>query len=59
MLKVRPNLLLPFGPDRTLAALKFDRVLADVPCTGDATMLKNPDIRPKWYALNSSNLPCL
>jgi hypothetical protein len=41
VLVVRPNLLLPSGPDRTLAALKFDCVLADMPSTG---------------ALNSSNL---
>ena len=54
MLGVRPNLLLPSGPDRTLATHKFDCVLADVPFTGDGTMLKNPDT--KWYALNSSNL---
>ena len=54
MLGVRPNLLLPSGPDRTLATHKFDCVLADVPFTGDGTMLKNPDT--KWYALNSFNL---
>ncbi|XP_041375644.1 RNA cytosine C(5)-methyltransferase NSUN2-like [Gigantopelta aegis] len=26
----------------------FDRVLADVPCSGDGTMRKNPDVWGKW-----------
>ncbi|GMT27546.1 hypothetical protein PFISCL1PPCAC_18843 [Pristionchus fissidentatus] len=30
------------------AALRFDRVLCDVICSGDGTMRKNPDIWPKW-----------
>ena len=27
---------------------KFDRVLCDVPCSGDGTMRKNPDVWKKW-----------
>uniref|UniRef100_A0A336KDT8 tRNA (cytosine(34)-C(5))-methyltransferase n=1 Tax=Culicoides sonorensis TaxID=179676 RepID=A0A336KDT8_CULSO len=31
-----------------LEYLKFDRILADVPCSGDGTMRKNPDIWTRW-----------
>jgi tRNA (cytosine34-C5)-methyltransferase len=34
-------------------ALEFDRILADVPCTGDGTMRKNYDIWKKWTPENS------
>ena len=36
--------------------LKFDRILCDVPCTGDGTLRKNADIWPKWNPINSANL---
>ena len=36
--------------------LKFDRVLCDVPCSGDGTMRKNADIWPKWSAATGTNL---
>ncbi|XP_061380456.1 tRNA (cytosine(34)-C(5))-methyltransferase [Danaus plexippus] len=36
--------------------LKFDRVLCDVPCSGDATLRKNPDIWTKWSTGNGNNL---
>ena len=39
--------------------LKFDRVLADVPCTGDGTMRKNYDVWPKWNIANSNNFHSL
>lgn len=32
--------------------LKFDRVLADVPCSGDGTMRKNTDVWKKWNVAN-------
>ncbi|KAL2733787.1 tRNA (cytosine(34)-C(5))-methyltransferase isoform X1 [Vespula squamosa] len=42
--------------DGTKDTLKFDRILADVPCSGDGTMRKNPDIWCKWNAANGDNL---
>ncbi|XP_071865687.1 tRNA (cytosine(34)-C(5))-methyltransferase Nsun2 [Bombus fervidus] len=43
-------------PDGTREHLKFDRILADVPCSGDGTMRKNPDIWCKWSPANGNNL---
>lgn len=36
--------------------LKFDRILADVPCTGDGTIRKNYDVWKKWRAFNSISI---
>ncbi|KAG9508586.1 RNA cytosine-C(5)-methyltransferase NSUN2 [Fragariocoptes setiger] len=33
--------------------LKFDRILCDVPCTGDGTIRKNLDVWMKWNVQNS------
>jgi tRNA (cytosine34-C5)-methyltransferase len=36
--------------------LKFDRILCDVPCSGDGTFRKNPDGWIKWHPGNGNNL---
>jgi len=35
-------------PAKTTRPLRFDRVLCDVPCSGDGTLRKNPDLWPRW-----------
>lgn len=37
-------------------SLTFDRILADVPCSGDGTMRKNPDIWKTWSVANGNQL---
>lgn len=44
-----PSIELPPAPGTTKAQyLKFDRILADVPCSGDGTARKNPNVWQKW-----------
>ncbi|XP_047520424.1 tRNA (cytosine(34)-C(5))-methyltransferase [Pieris napi] len=45
----------PKNPEST-KPLKYDRILCDVPCSGDATLRKNPDIWLKWSTGNGNNL---
>lgn len=37
-------------------ALRFDRILADVPCSGDGTMRKAPDIWKRWKVDGGNSL---
>ena len=37
-------------------ALRFDRILADVPCSGDGTMRKAPDIWRRWSVATGNGL---
>ena len=36
--------------------LLFDRILCDVPCSGDGTMRKNPGIWKKWSPMDGNGL---
>ncbi|KAJ8923887.1 hypothetical protein NQ315_006663 [Exocentrus adspersus] len=42
--------------DGSVKQVQFDRILCDVPCSGDGTLRKNPDIWLKWTAANGLNL---
>ncbi|RWS08052.1 tRNA (cytosine(34)-C(5))-methyltransferase-like protein, partial [Dinothrombium tinctorium] len=35
--------------------MKFDRILCDVPCSGDGTIRKNHDVWVKWSVANGNN----
>ena len=36
--------------------LEYDRILADVPCSGDGTLRKNPDVWLNWKYKNTISL---
>nr|XP_053649241.1 LOW QUALITY PROTEIN: tRNA (cytosine(34)-C(5))-methyltransferase-like [Cherax quadricarinatus] len=42
--------------DGSVGPIKFDRILCDVPCSGDGTMRKNFDVWTKWNPVNGANL---
>ncbi|KAH8396475.1 hypothetical protein KR222_011157, partial [Zaprionus bogoriensis] len=50
-----PNLL-QTNADGDKSILKFDKILCDVPCSGDGTLRKNPDIWLKWNLAQAYNL---
>lgn len=41
--------------DGSKKKVEFDRILCDVPCSGDGTLRKNPDIWMKWTPANGLN----
>lgn len=43
-----PSIELPSEDSARKQYLKFDRILADVPCSGDGTARKNPNVWSKW-----------
>ena len=43
-------------PDRLLGGLRFDRVLCDVPCSGDGTLRKRHANTPDWRASTALSL---
>ena len=51
-----PDLMVPSPTNSTLTPILYDTILCDVPCSGDGTMRKHPDIWPKWNLVNISNL---
>lgn len=50
-----PSLLVS-GPEEVKEYLKFDRILADVPCTGDGTARKNYGVWRDWSPGGAFNL---
>lgn len=44
------------GQEKKRQYLKFDRILADVPCSGDGTCRKNPNIWKDWSPVNGMGL---
>lgn len=48
-----PNLFV--DNDGKREKIEFDRILCDVPCSGDGTLRKNPDIWLKWTPANGLN----
>lgn len=49
----------PLVHDATGKAFRFDRILCDVPCSGDGTLRKSPDIWTKWGPGNGNGLHAL
>ncbi|KAK4542013.1 hypothetical protein LTR36_007213 [Oleoguttula mirabilis] len=51
-----PSIQLPSEDGKKGKYLKFDRILADVPCSGDGTCRKNPNIWKDWSPQNGLGL---
>jgi multisite-specific tRNA:(cytosine-C5)-methyltransferase len=51
-----PSIELPSSNSQKKQYLKFDRILADVPCSGDGTARKNPNVWQKWTPKDGSGL---
>ena len=55
-----PSIKLPSKPGTANNQyLKFDRILADVPCSGDGTGRKNPNVWKDWNPANAMGLHSL
>lgn len=51
-----PSLQLPSKNSSQVQYLKFDRILADVPCSGDGTLRKNVNLWKDWIPGNALGL---
>lgn len=51
-----PNFRVDLGESSSFASVAFDRILADVPCSGDGTFRKNIDVWTKWNFAHACNL---
>lgn len=49
-------LLWDLNPESSDQRVLFDRILCDVPCSGDGTLRKQPDIWRKWNPANGNGL---
>ncbi|XP_022108755.1 tRNA (cytosine(34)-C(5))-methyltransferase-like [Acanthaster planci] len=56
---VFPTIRVQQGEGRKLTPLKYDRILCDVPCSGDGTLRKNFMIWKKWTPNSGLNLHIL
>ena len=50
-----PNIQMATG-EGGVEVLQFDRILCDVPCSGDGTLRKNPSAWKKWTIMNGYGL---
>lgn len=53
------NLAVPADATATNASIMYDRILCDVPCSGDGTVRKQPDIWKRWSPANGNGLHAL
>lgn len=51
-----PSIEIESEPGKAKKYLKFDRILADVPCSGDGTCRKNPGVWKDWTPSNGLGL---
>ena len=51
-----PNMKVNSSDPDSYEWLEYDRILADVPCSGDGTLRKNPDVWNTWKYKNTLSL---
>jgi tRNA (cytosine34-C5)-methyltransferase len=51
-----PNFRVDLGENSLGKSVMYDRILADVPCSGDGTFRKNIDVWQKWNFAHACNL---
>ena len=56
---IYPILKIPSAEGQKLEQLRFDRILCDVPCSGDGTLRKNIGIWKSWQPMDGNGLHAL
>jgi multisite-specific tRNA:(cytosine-C5)-methyltransferase len=56
---IYPVLQVPSPGGQKLEQLRFDRILCDVPCSGDGTIRKNIGIWKTWQPMDGNGLHAL
>lgn len=51
-----PIIKVPNSQTGKMGSLTFDRILCDVPCSGDGTMRKNMGIWKSWQPMDGNGL---